>query len=87
MNKLLLWVGLVVVLGALLLTTVAMVFEYSIAGGAPSHTTQCFALPSCAIVFAATTLEYHLEGAYLNQYPTDGSGEPTGPFLQPIFDR
>lgn len=85
MNKLLLAVGLVVVLGAVFLTTVAMVFEYSLTGGEPSHTTQCFALPSCAIVFAATTLEYHLEGAYLREYPTDSTGQPSDPLLQPIF--
>ena len=87
MNKLLLALGLLVVVGALLLVTIAMVFEYSLTGGDPSQQTDCFLLPSCSIVFAATTLEYHLEGAYLNQYPADGRGEPTDPLLRPIFDQ
>ena len=86
MLKVLLMLAALLAIGVIVVGTLAAAIANWFVSD-PSHTTQCAQTPACAIVFAAETLEYHLEGVELNQYPTDASGEPTDPVLKPVFDQ
>ncbi len=54
--------------------------------GDPPHVSQCAGMSSCELVYAATTLEYHLNGVNENDYPHNADDTPTDPFLRPIWD-
>ncbi len=52
----------------------------------PAHATQCADTTACELVFAATTLENHLDGGYENDYPHNADNTPRDPFLRPIWE-
>jgi hypothetical protein len=54
--------------------------------GDPPQVGQCAGATDCELVYAAMTLEYHLNGADENDYPHTGGDIPTDPFLRPIWD-
>jgi hypothetical protein len=54
--------------------------------GDPPQAAQCVGAGDCELVYAAMTLEYHLSGAYENDYPHTAGDMPIDPFLRPIWD-
>lgn len=78
--------AVVILLGAFIASVVNPVLSFF---SDPGSGAVCAQSPGCFLVYAAETLEQHLEGSDLNQYATTGGARddpPVDPFFRPIWD-